>query len=424
MVGGSVSGKPFKPDPTSYEQTGIPCGNPSRYQSRGVIRMNRNDSKPFEDQRLGVPGSGTESEADQHLRGMVKNQLETNVTLESELNRKRSFQSSSSYKPFCPDKTGAMSLKDYQLLQNHEQYVQTLKECGFNEEEIQFKLEQEGYITKAPKIGRYGANPVAEQEKLHELEKRIQRREEALSSPELFSNVRVLSRHALEVEQSLHRGTEKGSSLSHLVQPRKQAIHVNDPLLQTLMEADQILSKSKRKLPSSNSPERASERLVEVSDNSSQSSLVKKGSLENNDSGDTRLPDNIKPIEEEEILQNRLSVEQIKEIPKFANFHPGEPNKVLFVKNLHHKTTEADLVSLFIRFQDKEGPKITFRLMKGKMIGQAFVTMPDIDTANKALNQVNGFMFKGKPVIIQYGKQRTDLSNKNAPGLSSPGSSA
>lgn len=41
-----------------------------------------------------------------------------------------------------------MSLKDYQLLQNHEQYVQTLKECGFNEEEIQFKLEREGYITK------------------------------------------------------------------------------------------------------------------------------------------------------------------------------------------------------------------------------------------------------------------------------------
>ena len=70
----------------------------------------------------------------------------------SELNRKRSFQSSSSYKPFCPDKTGAMSLKDYQLLQNHEQYVQTLKECGFNEEEIQFKLEREGYITKVSRL--------------------------------------------------------------------------------------------------------------------------------------------------------------------------------------------------------------------------------------------------------------------------------
>lgn len=45
-----------------------------------------------------------------------------------------------------------MSLKDYRLLQSHEQYVQTLKECGFNEEEIQFKLEQEGYITKVSRL--------------------------------------------------------------------------------------------------------------------------------------------------------------------------------------------------------------------------------------------------------------------------------
>lgn len=57
-------------------------GNPARYQSRGVVRMNRDDSQPFEDQRLGVPGTVTESEADQHLRGMVKNQLDTHVTLE------------------------------------------------------------------------------------------------------------------------------------------------------------------------------------------------------------------------------------------------------------------------------------------------------------------------------------------------------
>ena len=44
--------------------------------------MNRDDSQPFEDQRLGVPGMVAESEADQHIRGMVKNQLDTHVTLE------------------------------------------------------------------------------------------------------------------------------------------------------------------------------------------------------------------------------------------------------------------------------------------------------------------------------------------------------
>jgi len=44
--------------------------------------------------------------------------------------------------------------------------------------------------------------------------------------------------------------------------------------------------------------------------------------------------------------------------------------------------------------------------MKGKMNGQAFVTMPDISSATAALNLVNGYIFKGKPIIIQYGRQR------------------
>lgn len=399
--------------------------------------MNRDDSQPFEDQRLGVPGTVTESEADQHLRGMVKNQLDTHVTLESELNRKKSFQSSSSYAPFCPNKTGALSLKDYQSLQSHEQYVQTLRECGFNQDEIQFKLEQEGYVPKAPKRGRYGINPIAEQEKVSDLEKRIQMREEVLASPDLYSNVRVLSRHALEVEQSLQKGTEKANSLSHLVQPRKQAVPVNDPLLQTLLEADRILSRSKQRLASSNSQDKpkdnTNQHSLNINDNSSQDSLnreepsesrVAESSSADRESGVSSLPANIAPIDEKEILQNRLSLEQIKEIPKFAGYNPGEPNKVLFIKNLHHKVTEADLVSLFLRFQKKLGPKITFRLMKGKMNGQAFVTMPDTDTATAALNLVNGYLFNGKPVIIQYGKQRKDSSDKNDNNVNTRGTSS
>ena len=66
----------------------------------------------------------------------------------SQLSRKKSFHSSSTYAPFCPDKCGALSLKDYQSLQTQEQCVQVLKECGFNDEEIQFKLEQEGHLPK------------------------------------------------------------------------------------------------------------------------------------------------------------------------------------------------------------------------------------------------------------------------------------
>jgi len=48
--------------------------------------------------------------------------------------------------------------------------------------------------------------------------------------------------------------------------------------------------------------------------------------------------------------------------------------QTLYLKNLNPKVTEEDLVSLFARFQREEGPKIVFRLMKGRMKGQAFVT--------------------------------------------------
>ena len=109
--------------------------------------------------------------------------------------------------------------------------------------------------------------------------------------------------------------------------------------MQTLMEEDRILSRSKHRLPSSDNQgkpqDNPSERISE--DNPSQRSLdevksfensVGESSSSNKESGSASLPPSITPIDEKEIVQNRLSVEQIKEIPKFANYHPGEPNKV------------------------------------------------------------------------------------------------
>lgn len=108
--------------------------------------------------------------------------------------------------------------------------------------------------------------------------------------------------------------------------------------MQTLLEEDRILSRSKQGLASSNDQEKPQDDRSEHSleDNSSQSSLKGKpfenstgeSSSSNSESGSASLPPNIIPIDEKQIVQNRLSVEQIKEIPKFANYHPGEPNKV------------------------------------------------------------------------------------------------
>lgn len=116
---------------------------------------------------------------------------------------------------------------------------------------------------------------------------------------------------------------------------------MNDPLLQTLLEADRILSRSKQRLASSNSQDKPKDNTdqhsLNINDNSSQDSLnreepsesrVAESSSADRESGVSSLPANIAPIDEKEILQNRLSLEQIKEIPKFAGYNPGEPNKV------------------------------------------------------------------------------------------------
>lgn len=46
------------------------------------------------------------------------------------------------------------------------------------------------------------------------------------------------------------------------------------------------------------------------------------------------------------------------------------------MKNLSTRVTVRELVSLFARFQEKDGTPIQFRLLSGRMRGQAFITFP------------------------------------------------
>lgn len=51
--------------------------------------------------------------------------------------------------------------------------------------------------------------------------------------------------------------------------------------------------------------------------------------------------------------------------------------QVLYLKNLSSSIKESDLVALFSKYQERDKPKIIYKLMeKGKMRGQAFITFP------------------------------------------------
>lgn len=82
------------------------------------------------------------------------------------------------------------------------------------------------------------------------------------------------------------------------------------------------------------------------------------------------------PLPLQLISRNRLSAEEIRAIPRFANYTPGDPSSTLYLKNLHHKISEEDLMAVFGHYQTQCNGKLTFRLLTGRMKGQAFVEFP------------------------------------------------
>ncbi|XP_073790595.1 RNA-binding protein 41 isoform X7 [Danio rerio] len=128
--------------------------------------------------------------------------------------------------------------------------------------------------------------------------------------------------------------------------------------------------------------------------------------------GPVALSGRIKEVSDEEIKSNRETEEAIRNIPRFKNYQRGKPSKVLCVKNISPRASLAQLVSLFSRFQKDESQPILYRLLTGRLKGQAFITLADAEIAQAALDLLNGYKLLEKPLVIEFGRARskeTDL---------------
>ncbi|XP_068637308.1 U11/U12 small nuclear ribonucleoprotein 65 kDa protein [Aristolochia californica] len=110
----------------------------------------------------------------------------------------------------------------------------------------------------------------------------------------------------------------------------------------------------------------------------------------------------------QEIENGKLPPEEILSLPMFKNYTSGNPAKVLYIKNLAKDVSVDDFYFIFGSFFgsiEAARNALNVKLMQeGRMRGQAFVTFPSVDLAQNALNLVNGYVFKGKPMIIQFGR--------------------
>ncbi|XP_062215731.1 U11/U12 small nuclear ribonucleoprotein 65 kDa protein-like [Phragmites australis] len=116
----------------------------------------------------------------------------------------------------------------------------------------------------------------------------------------------------------------------------------------------------------------------------------------------------------QEIEKEKLPPEEILSLPMFKNYTPGNPATVLYIKNLAKDVIHDDFYYVFgslFESMDNARSGLSIKLMQeGRMRGQAFVTFPTVELAQCALNLVHGYVFKGKPMIIQFG--RNPAANK------------
>lgn len=114
-------------------------------------------------------------------------------------------------------------------------------------------------------------------------------------------------------------------------------------------------------------------------------------------------------ISKRELLKNRISYNDMKVLPVFKNYHPGQPSMRLYIKNLPKTATEQDVYRIYRRYiedlSEEQQNGFDVRVMQeGRMKGQAFVTFPSVGIAEKALHETNGYLLKERPMVVQFAR--------------------
>ncbi|KAI1234706.1 RNA-binding protein 41, partial [Lamprotornis superbus] len=435
-----------------------------------------------------------ETEGERQLKSLLHHQLDTTVSIEqcglretspffssSVLSclcgcvvlahrcksKRRCFAPAAFYKPFGEEAAGALTLSQFQALQESDKETSSLRELGLSDSEILLWKNR----ASARKGSGLGAAPEATQERLDAIQEKLEERRRILALPQRFAGSKQLSRREMEIENALFQGTDRHSFLRALYHEGRQhgpswpyMQEEEGVLKESLESAEMWLQISKllvivttylcyelddtqkrgtdekdpmvhlesvyQELLSKKCPEKVQSATSDpclspapqgaVTEESSLPDQEEQAEQATSPSVSATKPHQSPPrpvvikepvefVPEEEILKNRLSEEELRKIPRFSSYHPGEPSKVLYLKNLGPRVTVKDLVSLFARFQKEDSPLIQFRLLSGRMRDQAFITFPDTESAQSALQLLNGYKLQGKPLVIAFGKSKKHL---------------
>ena len=116
-----------------------------------------------------------------------------------------------------------------------------------------------------------------------------------------------------------------------------------------------------------------------------------------------------KCISKEHILKNKASMGEINRILK-REYEEGELHNIIYVKNIHKLAKESHFYSLVkaaLGNLFNSNTEINVNLFKkGRMKGQAFITLQSTQLAQIIINTTNGYKLFNKPLIIHFAKKK------------------
>ncbi|KAI8809912.1 hypothetical protein BJ742DRAFT_802836 [Cladochytrium replicatum] len=100
-----------------------------------------------------------------------------------------------------------------------------------------------------------------------------------------------------------------------------------------------------------------------------------------------------------------FEISEIRKIRGFSSYSTGSPSRILCIKNLNKSTKAEELDAIYRRFENADPSQFLAKKMKGsRMNSQAFIYFSNADAAEQALNEYNGRVLRGRPMIIEFGR--------------------
>lgn len=341
---------------------------------------------------------GTETESERLLQEMLTKQLDTRFSVKHLSEQQKHFTAAGNYVELPV--AGARSLDEYKAVDSREQEIQVLLQCGLTNDEIELYLQSKDSAMVKQKHPLM--DPVMLDSRLKHIESKVKNGQkfienaclDQLRSEEHFAYLGIDGAGTSSSETITC--TESSSSQTAL--PKDPMSHIAE-FSQRLMERVMSRRRKKRQTEPEHCLSHTNEDEKQAPDKSSECAEGKRRP-------DPTIYHAVVPLPEDEITAERLGLDEIKKLPRFHDYSPGCESQVLYLKNLHHKTDIRELMALFCRF-DEEACPVKYRLLSGKLRGQAFITLPNVQAAKKALELCNGYVLRGKPMVIEYGKNKT-----------------